>query len=680
MRSVRGAGRLLLCLLPAILRTQAGGEAKPRPPPCQQSPIKVSCRAAGLHSFPKDLPQGVKHLDLSHNILQNLSESRLPALGQLEHLDLRSNRLEAISGSVLAQLPRLHSLLLGSNRLHQNHQDNAVAFSALQDIEVLDLSANGLESHMVRGFLSGLTALRVLHLHGNRLSQLPAGIFQGSPRLSELDLSNNYIMDIEEGAFEALRELVVLSLALNSLHCLSSFSLRQLQVLNLSHNALELFGWEEGRGPYLLQVLDLSHNRLLSFPQLPAAHRLVHLNLSHNSITSLDPSSHHPAQFALRYEEMVSFSTSLATAASLARLAELDLSYNCLQLLPLLFFRAMRSLFTLSVAMNCLQNITMELPTRDGDGDRNGTAVWQEDAALSVRSMDLHGNAIRALPRWFFDALPQLEAIDLGSNSLQPCGSDMGEISGGGSPRAEPCTAFHSIPHLQHLSLRRNSLTQLLPHTFSQTPLLSLDLSENQGLAVPRVALEGLEHSLQQLWLRGNHMDNSRAEIPCLDELRVLDLSGNRLSLLPTGLFCSPLQSLDVSDNQLPALPKQVLLGWTRSLQALCLAGNPFHCCELGWLDALQAAGVQLPDLHRARCIHHSVTNRTAPLGSHPPWPCPQPWDGSPALVLAALLGVLLCAGCRVCWLRGHRMGILLPRPQADRVAEEEPAHSDTKV
>lgn len=622
----------------------------------------------------------MKHLDLSHNLLQNLSEGCLPALGQLEHLDLRSNLLEAISGPALAQLPRLHSLLLGSNHLHQNYRDNAVAFSALRSIEVLDLSANGLESHMVGGFLSSLTALRVLHLPRNRLRQLPVGIFQGSPQLTELDLSNNYIMDIEEGAFEALRELAVLSLALNSLHCLSSFSLRQLQVLNLSHNALELFGWEEGRGPYLLQVLDLSHNRLLSFPQLPAAHRLVHLNLSHNSITSLDPGSHHPAQFVLRYEEMVSFSTSLSTAASLTRLAELDLSYNCLQLLPLLFFRAMSSLFTLSVAMNCLQNITMELLSRDGDRDSNGTAVWQEDAVLSVRSMDLHGNAIRALPHWFFDALPQLEAIDLGSNSLQPCGSDMGGKTGGGSPEAEPCTAFHSIPHLQHLSLRRNSLTQLPPHTFSRTPLLSLDLSENRGLAVPWAALEGLEHSLQQLWLRGNHMDNSRAEIPCLGELRVLDLSGNRLSLLPTGLFCSPLQTLDVSGNELPVLPEQALMGWTRSLRALCLAENPFQCCELGWLDALQAAGVQLPDLHRARCIHHSITNRTAPLSSRLPWLCPQPWAGSSVLVLAALLGVLLCAGCRVCRLRGQGVGILLPQPQTERVAEGRAAHNDTKV
>lgn len=36
MQSVPGAGCLLLCLLPAILGAQAGGEVKPRPPPCQQ--------------------------------------------------------------------------------------------------------------------------------------------------------------------------------------------------------------------------------------------------------------------------------------------------------------------------------------------------------------------------------------------------------------------------------------------------------------------------------------------------------------------------------------------------------------------------------------------------------------------------------------------------------------------
>ncbi|NXI74888.1 LRC32 protein, partial [Anseranas semipalmata] len=580
-------GCLLLWLLPSVLRAQSGGEVRPKPLPCQQSPTKVSCKGAGLHRFPKELGQGVKYLELSKNFIQNLSESHMPGFGQLEHLDMCFNQLEAVSETALAQLPQLRSLLLGSNHLDRNYLANGRAFSSLRNIEVLDLSANKLESHMAGWYFSSLTTLKRLDLSGNRMTRLPAGIFRSTPRLSELNLSNNYITEIEEGAFEALEELAVVNLALNSLHCISGFSLRQLRVLNLSHNALELFVSEEGEEPYLLQVLDLSHNRLLYFPELPKAHYLTHLNLSNNVIASLAPSSRRPADFVLHYDEMARFNESSSTAAGLTHVADLDLSNNCLQLFPFTFFHGLSSLHSLSVARNRLQDITRETLTGDTEGD--SAAALQERASLSVRSLDLHGNFIRALPRWFFDFLPQLETIDLGSNSLQPCesrGGDRAGMSGGGPRGAGPCTAFYNVPRLKHLSLCRNNITRLQPYAFNQTPLLSLDLSENKDLSLPRAALGGLEYSLQKLSLRGNQMGDGKAEFPCLDTLKVLDLSGNRLSLLPMGLFCSPLESLDVRDNSLPALAKQALVSWSRSLRAVWVAGNPFSCCGLGWLDA----------------------------------------------------------------------------------------------
>ncbi|NWX13809.1 LRC32 protein, partial [Aegotheles bennettii] len=569
-------GWWLLWLLPSLLRAQSGEEVKPRSTPCQQSPTKVSCKGVGLRHFPKELGQGVKYLELSNNFIQNLSSSYMPGFGQLEHLDVGSNQLEAVSDRTLAQLPRLRSLLLGSNHLDRNYQANGRALHLLRNIEVLDLSANNLESHVAGWYISNLTGLRVLDLSRNQMSQLPAGIFWSTPRLCQLDLSNNYIMEIEEGAFEALEELEVVNLALNSLHCISGFSLTQLRVLNLSHNALELFSSEEeGAEPYLLQVLDLSHNRLLDFPELPKAHHLTHLNLSNNLIASLLPGSRRPEEFLLLYKEMARFNQTLRAAAGLSRVADLDLSNNRLQLFPIPFFHSLGSLHNLSLARNCLQEVAGE----------------PEHAVLSVRSLDLHDNAIHMLPRWFFASLPQLEAIDLGSNSLQPCesqGSDPGGNSGGEFPVLEPggtCTPFSNVPHLKHLSLCKNNITRLHPYAFHRTSLLSLDLSGNKDLVVPKEALMGLEFSLQKLSLRGNQMDDSKAELPCLDTLKVLDLSGNKLSLLPTGVFCSQLESLDIRHNNLLALDKLVMAKWSHSLKDVSVAGNPFSCCSLAWLD-----------------------------------------------------------------------------------------------
>ncbi|NXT53722.1 LRC32 protein, partial [Pluvianellus socialis] len=581
-------GCLLLWLLPSVLRAQSNGEVRPRSVLCQQSPTKVSCKGVGLHKFPTELGQGVKYLELSNNFIQNLSGSSMPGFGQLEYLDMCFNQLETVSATALAQLPQLRSLLLGSNHLDHNYLANGQAFHLLRNIEVLDLSANNLESHMAGWYVSNLTRLRMLNLSGNKMTRLPAGIFWSMPRLSKLDLSNNYIMEIEEGAFEALEELEVVNLALNSLHCISGFSLTQLRVLNLSHNALELFVSEEGAESYLLQVLDLSHNRLLYFPELPKAHYLTHLNLSNNLIASLLPGSRHPGEFVLHYKEMARFNRTLHTMAGLTHVADLDLSNNQLQLFPFTFFHSLGSLHSLSLAMNCLQDVVGE-SLSSGTEPSNHSFTPPDRTTLSVHSLDLHDNAIRVLPHWFFDSLPQLETVDLGSNSLQPCkGSNWGGNSGGDSHMPAPggtCTPFYNVPRLKHLSLCKNNITRLNPYAFNQTSLLSLDLSGNKDLFMPKEALGGLEFSLQKLSLRGNQMDDSKTELPCLDTLKVLDLSGNKLSILPTGLFCSPLESLDVHNNNLLTLEKPALKSWSHSLKDMSVAGNPFSCCSLAWLD-----------------------------------------------------------------------------------------------
>ncbi|NXA05227.1 LRC32 protein, partial [Sapayoa aenigma] len=580
---------LLLWLLPSILRVRSSTETGPSSTPCQQSPTNVSCKGVGLQKFPEEFGQGIKYLELSNNFIQNLSGSYMPGFGQLEYLDMCFNQLEAVSATTLSQLPRLRSLLLGSNHLDRNFLANGEAFHQLRNIEVLDLSANNLESHMAAWYISNLTSLRVLDLSGNSMTRLLSGIFQRSPRLRELDLSNNYIMEIQEGVFEPLEELEAVNLALNSIHCISGFSLTQLRVLNLSHNALELFASEEGAKPYLLQVLDLSHNRLLSFPELPKAHDLTHLNLSNNLIASLLPGSHHPGDFVLPYKELGRFNRTVHPMAALTHVADLDLSNNRLELFPFTFFRGLDSLHSLSLARNCLQEVAREsLSNSTEPGDPSPTPP--EHPKLSVRRLDLHSNALRVLPHWFFDSLPHLETLDLGSNSLQPCesqGSDWGgdlEVESHVSARGDTCTPFYNVPHLKRLSLRQNNITSLHPYTFSGTSLLSLDLSGNRDLSVPREALGGLEFSLQELSLGGNRMDESETALPCLGRLRVLDLSGNNLSLLPAGLSCSPLESLDLRNNNLQTLG--TLGSWSHRLREVSVAGNPFSCCSLGWLDS----------------------------------------------------------------------------------------------
>uniref|UniRef100_A0A8C3RQR4 Uncharacterized protein n=1 Tax=Chelydra serpentina TaxID=8475 RepID=A0A8C3RQR4_CHESE len=516
-------------------------------------------------------------------------------LGQLEHLNMHFNQLATVSEMALTHLTHLHSLLLAANHLDRNYFTNGRAFGSLRNLKVLDLSANNLDSDMAAWYFSNLTSLKKLDLSWNRITRLPGSIFQGTLKLREINLNNNYITEIEEGAFEALVSLKVVNLAMNSLHCISGFSLTQLQVLNLSYNALEFFVTEERKEQYQLQVLDLSHNKLIYFPELPKVHRLTHLNLSDNAMVSLSPSSTNTAEFRLHYYEMARPNISLNiynAAARLSKITDLDLSSNLLYLFPVTFLHNLSSLQNLNMAKNCLHNIAVETPP--GDMESKEPGVLHDNAFLSVRSLDLQGNFIHALPQWFFGILPKLETLDVGSNSLQPCESQNAnkrEIPiGHNSAQRGNCTSFCDIPQLKYLSLRRNNIVRLYPYMFNQTSLVSLDLSENENLFMPKGALEGLEFSLQTLSLRGNQMDNNKTEFPCLKMLKKLDMSDNKLSLLPPDLVCSPLENLDIRNNNLQALEKPATVRWSSSLSHLNVAGNPFSCCALSWLEILQAA------------------------------------------------------------------------------------------
>uniref|UniRef100_A0A8C0GSH4 Leucine-rich repeat-containing protein 32 n=1 Tax=Chelonoidis abingdonii TaxID=106734 RepID=A0A8C0GSH4_CHEAB len=553
--------------------------------------VQVSCQGLGLRTFPEKLGHGVKQLDLSENFIQNLTESCTSKLGQLEHLNMHFNQLATVSEMALTPLTHLHSLLLAANHLDRNYFTNGRAFRSLKNLKVLDLSANNLDSDMAAWYFSNLTSLKKLDLSWNKMTRLPGSIFQGTLKLREINLNNNYITEIEEGAFEALLNLKVVNLAMNSLHCISGFSLTQLQVLNLSFNALEFFVTEERKEHYQLQVLDLSHNKLIYFPELPKVHRLTHLNLSDNAMVSLAPSSTSTAEFRLWYDEMARPNISLNiynAAARLSKITDLDLSGNLLYMFPVTFLHNLSSLQNLNMAKNCLHNIAVESPP--GHMESKEPGAMHDNAFLLVQSLDLHGNFIHSLPQWFFGILPKLETLDLGSNSLQPCESN--------------CTSFCDLPQLKYLSLRRNNIVRLYPYMFNQTSLVSLDLSENEDLFMPKGALEGLEFSLQKLSLRGNQMDNKKTEFPCLKMLKKLDMSDNKLSLLPPDLICSPLENLDIRNNNLQALEKPATVRWSSSLNHLNVAGNPFSCCALSWLEILQAARVNVLDLNETLCSY----------------------------------------------------------------------------
>ncbi|XP_036595904.1 transforming growth factor beta activator LRRC32-like [Trichosurus vulpecula] len=636
-----GPRSLGLSLLLAVLHTSPAGisgHSFSLPPACLTGLLRVSCQGLGLHMFPAALPWTTEQLDLSHNHLQVLQDNATEDRPNLRRLDLRGNRLEELSLGALLPLRWLQALILADNSLNQDYVSNSQALRPLGHLRFLDLSANRLDSDMATFYVANLSSLWSLDLSNNVITHLARGAFLGSPNLLDINLSDNYILQIEAGAFGGLLQLRELSLARNSLHCISDFSLRTLWRLNLSSNALQFFATEEGNRGYQLEVLDLSHNQLEAMPILSALHHLHHLNLSDNQLASLEPHTPPSPQGTDPWYQEVSRPNLTQSghnpAANLPELTDLDLSRNQLDMLPVGFLGHLSSLQRLSMAWNCLQNMSARQPSP-------GLPL------LPLTFLDLQGNWIQTFPSWVFEILPNLEVLDLGDNELQLCwrpeaGQD-GPFQGAYQP-------FSSAFHLKRLSLSRNRLKGLCPTGFSPAALFSLDLSGNTGLAVAPSDLQGLQHSLHELSLQGNGMESVHLWLPCLQELRVLDLSGNKLTNLPWTLNCSSyLHSLDLRKNLLQALDTEVLGGLGGHLRSMFIAGNPFHCCTLGWLSALARANVSVPDLEEAWCVYpDSKGGSWAPLTRDHSHVCIWwQWRGTQAgwVLLAVTSLFLVCCG-----------------------------------
>ncbi|XP_016980214.1 LOW QUALITY PROTEIN: protein artichoke [Drosophila rhopaloa] len=131
---------------------------------------------------------------------------------------------------------------------------------------------------------------------------------------------------------------------------------------------------------------------------------------------------------------------------------------------------------------------------------------------------------------------------------------------------------------------QRHSGQQVLPaQTFGQLKLTieELDLSYNLIRRIPEKAFDGLKDSLNELRLANNLLgDNlnpifSTAELHVLKNLRILDLSGNKIKQIEEGLLkgCVDLKEFYIDRNSLTAVPTNSLNG-PSALRHLSLRQN----------------------------------------------------------------------------------------------------------
>ena len=168
--------------------------------------------APGVVSMRAVVQEGV--CDRSAEVRDALRGSRecwAPSVGNLAgrgYLDLRGRGIGSLRERDLLGLSGLRVLHLHRNRLAALPEG---LFAGLGSLERLRLDGNRLAA-LPAGLFEGLGRLSSLDLSGNRLSGLPSELLSGAPSLSRLDLSGNRVESLPAGFFKGLSGLAELNL------------------------------------------------------------------------------------------------------------------------------------------------------------------------------------------------------------------------------------------------------------------------------------------------------------------------------------------------------------------------------------------------------------------------------------------------------------------------------------
>jgi len=311
------------------------------------------------------------------------------------------------------------------------------------------------------------------------------------------------------------------------------------RILVLRGNALKSTAMSEGSVlPPQLAELDLSYNVIDDVTMTSPAHLLRHLNLQHNVVQRLSPSSF----------------------AELPHLHVLLLGYNRITQLDTGWFRPLADLRWLSLAGNRLSVLTPGefrdvLPQLSHlDLSRNEIEDVPDDAMSglgSLRELDLSHNRISRLTRRSFSGVEALEHLELSENRFEDV----------------PTEALQAFKGLNALILDDNALTSLSARRLTGFTARMISVSRMSRLRF--VDVEAF-FDVKRLTVIAIH-DNPR--LAYISE-HLVGPQTTAASIFNVQLHGNQLRMIGNLSRTLPAL------------RQLTLYGNPLRCdCRNDWIQ-----------------------------------------------------------------------------------------------
>ena len=520
----------------------------------------------------------LQELNLSRNLLALLRvtstlNGTLPAL---QELDLSGNHLQAIPRNISMFAPNLEVLNLSHNGITSAWLDPS--YRSLQSLEKLDLTGNPLHqiaSHHFDSLRHG--PLQVLRLADCALQFINDSALVGLDNLTSLSVSHNPInATILANAFHgfsnetplAFLDLSSLTVPRVTVDLLEPFS--KLQILDMSNCSIDSVDPEVFLFLPSLHTLELQDNRISDLQNLTILSRLKRLNLRNNQIIDIHISHLPSLEFLdLSFNQMTQIPPKWITQTDGLRIV--NLSHNKLKHISPHAFQQV-TLNHLDLAFNRLTTLhsfgILKLSMMVISHNRMTTITDDAFTHLeqTLEDLDLSYNAFSHLPDHHFGDFGAIQRLNWANN-------DLGESLKAG----KNSHLFYSFRHLQVLDLAFNNITSL-PHAHTQHL-----------------------HHLTTLNLHGNKVQHLR-------DISLHDMAS--------------LAKLDVSQNLLQSVDTLVL-NELQYLETVDLGSNPYHCtCDLVglvlWINATSVTILGMEDHRQYQCTIASTQLTRYIMSYHP--------------------------------------------------------------
>ncbi|XP_026827400.1 leucine-rich repeat-containing protein 40 isoform X2 [Ooceraea biroi] len=400
-------------------------------------------------------------------------------LVMLTYVDLSYNNLHDVPFG-MGFLVRLVTLNLSHNMIKELPPD----ITSMRSLRTLDVSYNQLE---ILPPLGELRKVERIMFQSNNLKSFPDTL--GCSALTVLHLDNNNISEIEPEYLEALGNLKKLTLQNNKIKIIPEevINLLHLEVFDLSQNKISVIPPYIGTMPNLKQFIIKGNNIKnvradiirCGTPRILKHIRQTGSGINVNTREILQPGTStgsYPDKYAMKNTKLFSLA-----------------GQNLLELPEEIVQDAMEAAVT---TIDLSRNKLSELPDK-------------MSAITTVIDLKLTTNQLTRLPEWIGEAYKYLQVLDINKNCLQSL------------PKSISCLKF-----LHFIDLSHNRFTELPDAIYDIVPLESLIANDNQISKIDIPSLEKLKR-LAVLNLANNNIAHVPPELGTLKHLRHLSLSGN---------------------------------------------------------------------------------------------------------------------------------------------------------